>query len=62
MGTPDDFRLLIADRIAEIIVRLQNLAGKIKFDDGLGAAQGVKHRRCIQTKFGKVRHAFKPQR
>lgn len=59
MVPSDDFGLLITHRFAEIVVRLQNFPGQIEFDDGLRTVQGVKYRRCIQTEFGKVRHAFK---
>lgn len=35
VGAPDDFRRLIADSLAEIIVRFQNFAGQVELDDGL---------------------------
>ncbi|MNK79385.1 hypothetical protein D3C87_990520 [compost metagenome] len=58
VGAPNDFRLLITHSLAEIIVRFQNLAGQIELDDGLRAAERIKHRISVQTEFRKVRHLF----
>jgi hypothetical protein len=39
----DDLAQLIADGVAEIFIRFQNLAGQVKFNDGLGFGNGVQN-------------------